>query len=219
MLGSVIAAAAVAVAVVMLADLGRRRSSCATCRSSTRCGGSRSSSSRVVAALVGAGDGGRRILLAVLVGLWGLRLGAHLTLRKLGESARRTGATRRCAERRGAALPALEPGDDLRAPGPARARRLAAGAGGRAMQRRRSTRWIVPGVVLWAVGLGFETVGDEQLRRFKADPAQPGPGDGPRPVALHPPPQLLRRRLRVVGDLARGAARPAARGGRSSGRW
>jgi steroid 5-alpha reductase family enzyme len=32
----------------------------------------------VVAALVGAGDSGRRVLLAVLLGLWGLRLGTDL---------------------------------------------------------------------------------------------------------------------------------------------
>ena len=33
---------------------------------------------------------------------------------------------------------------------------------------------VLPGVVLWAVGLYFETVGDAQLDRFKADPASKG---------------------------------------------
>ncbi|MEV7099463.1 DUF1295 domain-containing protein [Amycolatopsis sp. NPDC051045] len=30
------------------------------------------------------------------------------------------------------------------------------------------------GVAVWAIGFGFETVGDEQLRRFKADPGHRG---------------------------------------------
>ena len=30
------------------------------------------------------------------------------------------------------------------------------------------------GVAVWAVGFGFETVGDAQLRRFRADPANAG---------------------------------------------
>jgi steroid 5-alpha reductase family enzyme len=33
---------------------------------------------------------------------------------------------------------------------------------------------VVLGAVVWAVGFGFETVGDEQLRRFRADPANRG---------------------------------------------
>jgi steroid 5-alpha reductase family enzyme len=31
--------------------------------------------------------------------------------------------------------------------------------------------WSAPGIVLFAFGLTFEAIGDEQLRRFKADPA------------------------------------------------
>ena len=27
---------------------------------------------------------------------------------------------------------------------------------------------VIPGVVLWVVGFAFESIGDEQLRRFKA---------------------------------------------------
>jgi len=30
------------------------------------------------------------------------------------------------------------------------------------------------GVAVWLIGFGFETIGDEQLRRFKADPASKG---------------------------------------------
>ncbi len=32
----------------------------------------------------------------------------------------------------------------------------------------------VLGIVVWIVGLGFETIGDAQLARFKADPANTG---------------------------------------------
>ena len=52
----------------------------------------------------------------------------------------------------------------------------------------------------FAVGLAFESVGDWQLARFKANPAN-GPDHGPRPVALHPAPELLRRLLHVVGTV------------------
>ena len=38
-------------------------------------------------------------------------------------------------------------------------------------------------------------------------PGQQGAGDGPRPVALHPPSELLRRGLHLVGRLARRAGR------------
>lgn len=34
--------------------------------------------------------------------------------------------------------------------------------------------WLWAGAALWLVGFGFEAVGDEQLRRFKADPANAG---------------------------------------------
>lgn len=36
------------------------------------------------------------------------------------------------------------------------------------------TAWIIPGVAVFVVGLFFEAVGDEQMRRFKADPANAG---------------------------------------------
>jgi steroid 5-alpha reductase family enzyme len=44
---------------------------------------------------------------------------------------------------------------------------LGAGAG----TTRPLGAWDALGVVLWCVGFGFEAIGDEQLRRFKADPA------------------------------------------------
>ncbi len=81
------------------------------------------------------------------------------------------------------------------------------------------TAAVIPGVVLLAVGLGFEAIGDEQLRRFKADPVNQGKVMDSRPVALHPAPELLRRLLRVVGPLAGGAAGGRGPGGRRSARW
>ena len=59
---------------------------------------------------------------------------------------------------------------------------------------------------LAAFGIGSRRSADAQLSRFKADPANRA-GDGPRRVALHAPPQLLRRVLHLVGLLARGAGR------------
>ena len=58
-----------------------------------------------------------------------------------------------------------------------------------------------------------------ERRRLAARPLprrsrQQGPGHGPRPVALHPSPELLRRRLRVVGALPRRRAAVAGRGHR-----
>ena len=41
----------------------------------------------------------------------------------------------------------------------------------------RSTGWVIAlalGVVVWIVGFGFESIGDAQLRAFKADPASAG---------------------------------------------
>ncbi|MEO6858583.1 MAG: DUF1295 domain-containing protein [Solirubrobacteraceae bacterium] len=130
----------------------------------------------VLVALAGlvAGNGclGRRWLLFALTALWGLRLGWHLFRRKLGdpEEDRRYKVMR---ERLGArfvpwslvaifglqgllvlvvSLPlqvvATRPGD--------------------------LNGWIIPGVLLFLVGLLFEAVGDAQLTRFKADPSNQG---------------------------------------------
>ena len=76
----------------------------------------------------------------------------------------------------------------------------------------------VAGAVLFAVGFAFESVGDWQLARFKAT-RRAGPDHGPRAVALHQAPELLRRLLHVVGAVrhqlrllarAPGPGRPAA---------
>jgi steroid 5-alpha reductase family enzyme len=128
----------------------------------------------VATAGVAAGDGclGRRWLMFALTALWGVRLGIYLTVRKLRDPAedKRYAAMR---EREGdwfipwslwwifgfqgllvlvVSLPIS----------------VVAGRPG------TLTAAIIPGILVWAVGLGFEAVGDEQLRRFKADPANRG---------------------------------------------
>jgi len=125
-----------------------------------------------VAAVLGSGDAFRRILLLSLVAVWGLRLACHMVIKSVGKgedpryrdllhgdfSARnvlrkvfviQAGATWFVS------LP-LQVSAVL-GPTPALLRPL-----------------LIAGVALWAVGLTFEAVGDHQLRRFKADPANKG---------------------------------------------
>jgi steroid 5-alpha reductase family enzyme len=117
------------------------------------------------------GDGGqaRRWLLFGLTAVWGLRLGGYLVVRKLGDRKedRRYAAMR---ERRGEAAFALYSlGVVFLLQGvlvlvvslPLQV----------AAERRTGLGWVaLAGVVLWAVGLFFEAVGDEQMRRFKGRP-------------------------------------------------
>jgi steroid 5-alpha reductase family enzyme len=119
-----------------------------------------------VAAVAGGGCLGRRWLLLAMTAVWGLRLGTHLLLRKLRDPAedRRYAAMR---ERRGASfIPwslvmvfGLQGLLVLIVSLPVQ---VAAGQGG------TLTVAVIPGVALWAVGFAFESIGDEQLRRFKA---------------------------------------------------
>jgi steroid 5-alpha reductase family enzyme len=116
--------------------------------------------------------GGRRLLLALLVTVWGLRLSLHLARRNLGK-----GEDHRYAEMR------RRHGEGW----PLRSLPLVFWLQGALM-------WVVSlpvqlamaadgtgpavllgiGAALWAVGLAFESVGDLQLARFKADPANRG---------------------------------------------
>ncbi len=125
----------------------------------------------VVAALAGDGNGGRRALLAVMVVAWGARLGWHLTVRKLDdhEEDRRYAKMRRAHDNFALwslgmifgtqALLVLVVALPLQA----------------AAQGTASLSVLVlPGVLVWAVGLAFETIGDAQLRAFKANPDSKG---------------------------------------------
>jgi len=126
----------------------------------------------LVAALAGSGDAARRWLLLAMTAAWGLRLGLHLARRKLGEREedRRYAVMR---ERKGDAftlwsLWAIFGVQGLLVlivslPLQVAAQRPAALAA-----------TAVPGVIVFLIGLAFESVGDEQLRRFKADPGNRG---------------------------------------------
>ncbi|GJF33287.1 membrane protein [Kitasatospora sp. NE20-6] len=121
----------------------------------------------------GHGDDGRRLLVTLLVVVWGVRLSVHIGLRARGA------------------------GED-----PRYARMLSRAPAGRPRTRyalrmvyllQAAIVWFVSlpvqaaqylpdalgplawaGTALWAVGLFFEAVGDRQLARFKADPAHRG---------------------------------------------
>jgi steroid 5-alpha reductase family enzyme len=120
----------------------------------------------LVCALTATGCPGRRWLLLGLTALWGVRLGAHLIRRKRGD---RTEDRRyaKLRERQGkrfipyslVAIFSLQAILVLVVSLPIQ---VAVTRGG------RLTAWIIPGLIVWAVGLAFETIGDEQLRRFKA---------------------------------------------------
>jgi steroid 5-alpha reductase family enzyme len=122
---------------------------------------------------VGHGDHDRRLLLAIFVTVWGGRLAGHIGRRNAGRGEDRRYAAMR--EREGErfrftsfyrvfavqavamwiiALP-------LQA-----AASLGASRGLGALD--------VIGIAVWAVGFGFESIGDRQLERFKADPANRG---------------------------------------------
>ena len=126
----------------------------------------------LVAALVGDGCAGRRWLILGLTALWGLRLGIHLLRRKLADP----GEDRRYREMRERhpdnftlwSLGAIFLPQALLVLIVSLPLQVAA------QRPDRLTALIVPGLALFAVGLVFETVGDEQLRRFKLDPASQG---------------------------------------------
>jgi steroid 5-alpha reductase family enzyme len=130
----------------------------------------------VVVALVslaaGTGDGGRRRLIAAMVVLWGARLAWHIGRRNAGHG----------EDPRYEALLAKRPPEQRTA----YALRMIYGLQGLLIVFISLPVQVPayaddglgplagPGVAVWAVGLVFEAVGDRQLRRFKADPANRG---------------------------------------------
>jgi steroid 5-alpha reductase family enzyme len=115
----------------------------------------------------------RRWVLFGLTAVWGLRLGGYLLVRKLGDPAedRRYAKMR---ERRGdtrfalyslAVIFVLQGLLVLVVSLPLQV----------AAERSAALDWLAAGgTALWAVGLFFEAVGDEQMRRFKARPDSEG---------------------------------------------
>ncbi|MEO5964328.1 MAG: DUF1295 domain-containing protein [Candidatus Limnocylindrales bacterium] len=125
-----------------------------------------------VARAIADGNDARQWLLVALVSVWGLRLSGYLAWRKRGAPEDfRYQAMRR---KYGARFPAVSLVTVFLLQGvlmwivslPAQ------------LGQVRATPDLgilaMLGTVLWAVGFGFETVGDAQLARFKADPASAG---------------------------------------------
>ncbi len=125
-----------------------------------------------VAAVLGGGDATRRWLLLTLVAIWGLRLGWHMYRKSAGRGE---------DPRYGDLL-----GDD---PSAGRVLRKVFLLQGLATwfvsvplqlsaisgpTPRPALAVTVSGVLLWAVGVVFEAVGDHQLRVFKANPEHRG---------------------------------------------
>jgi steroid 5-alpha reductase family enzyme len=167
MLGSVIAAAAIAVAAMMiatwLASVVLRDVSIVD-----PVWGFTFVVVAVVAALVGAGEGSRRVLVAVLVGVWGLRLGIHLSARKLGEIGNEDRRYAKMRKRQGSRFPLWSLVMIFGLQGLlVLVVSLPVTAAARCTDPLDA--WVAIGIAVWAVGVSFETVGDEQLRRFKAD--------------------------------------------------
>ncbi len=125
-----------------------------------------------VAAAVGTGDLWRRLLLFVLTAVWGLRLAGFLFVKTKGR------------------------GEDPRYRDLLKGDFSAGTVIGKVFAVQAAATWfislplqlsavlgptppgllpvMITGMIVWAVGLTFEAVGDHQLRAFKADPANKG---------------------------------------------
>ncbi|GGF53958.1 hypothetical protein GCM10011519_29820 [Marmoricola endophyticus] len=120
----------------------------------------------VLAALVGDGDVLRRVLLLALPAIWAGRLASHIIGRAKGQGEdpryqklrdEGNGLVRRVLLPQGVAMFVVSLPIQI-------------GVGS-----DRDVTWLAwAGVVVWAVGLAFETVGDRQLAAFKADPDNKG---------------------------------------------
>ncbi len=154
----------------------------------------------VVAFALSAGHGSepRRILLLAATVIWGGRLAAYVGWRSRGK-----GEDPRYTEMLGKA-PGSRAAYALRKVFLLQAALIwlisvPVQAG---MFEGRGPSWLLAaGGAIWLFGLAFEAIGDGQLAAFKADPASRGTVMDRGPVALYPPPELLWRRLRVVGPV------------------
>ncbi|MFF7814189.1 DUF1295 domain-containing protein [Streptomyces sp. NPDC007945] len=119
----------------------------------------------------GHGDDGRRLLVAAATSLWGLRLSVHIARRSRGHG----------EDPRYTALLDKAPGNRTRYA----LRTVYLGQAALvwliSLPVQAASYSSVPldalaygGLAVWATGLAFEAVGDHQLARFKADPANRG---------------------------------------------
>jgi steroid 5-alpha reductase family enzyme len=122
--------------------------------------------------VVGNGARGRSMLLAIMVAIWGLRLSMYLARRNLGHG----------EDQRYVAMRRAHP-DFARWSlyGVFGLQAALAWVVSLPVQLAQADRtppnvgllgWI--GVAVWVIGLGFESIGDAQLARFKRDPASSG---------------------------------------------
>lgn len=127
----------------------------------------------VLSAYLGDGAAARKMLLLLLIAAWGLRLGAHLTHRNWGEAEdRRYAAMRRYY---GDRFWLVSLGTVFLLQGvlmwtvalPVQWAMLSP-------QPPHLTFLDYIGIVVWGIGFSFEALGDWQLARFKADPANEG---------------------------------------------
>ncbi len=127
----------------------------------------------VISLIVGDAPGGRRLLVAGLVGLWGLRLAGYLAVRNLGHGEDRR--YQRMRRHHGPWFWLISLGTVFGLQGllvlivslPVSLSAAADGPEGLGFLA-------LLGVAVWLVGLVFEAGGDLQLARFKADPANEG---------------------------------------------
>jgi len=116
---------------------------------------------------------GRRLLLAGLVTVWGLRLALHILWRRRGHGEDRRYAAMRAT--RGAAFWWQSLFTIFLLQGFLQwLISLGVQLGIAAATPPRWTAWDLAGAALWTAGFLFETVGDAQLARFKRDPANRG---------------------------------------------
>ena len=127
----------------------------------------------IVAALTGDGDVSRRILLLVLTVVWGMRLALYIGARKAGhagEDKRYTAMREKHGDARftwvSLATIFLFQGLLVWVVSQVQQGSSAQDGGLGVLD------WLGAGV--WAVGVAFEAIGDAQLARFKADPANKG---------------------------------------------
>jgi steroid 5-alpha reductase family enzyme len=125
-----------------------------------------------VAAVLGSGDLPRRILLFVLVAVWGLRLAWHMVKKSAGKGEDpRYGAMMRGDFSAGRVLRKIFLIQAAATWFVSLPLQVSAVAG---PTPTVLLPVFVAGVALWGVGVFFEAVGDHQLRQFKADPANRG---------------------------------------------
>jgi len=132
--------------------------------------------SALLAGAHGVGDGGRAPLVVVLTAVWGLRLAVHIGRRNHGK-----GEDPRYADIQGRATgsPALHMYRRVYLTQAAAMWFVSLPV--QAAVHQDGALWsgaslvvAVLGIAVWAVGFMFEAVGDWQLERFKADPANEG---------------------------------------------